>query len=34
MFDHVELGVSDHAAFVIGSDGHNVEAVCHEPPEA
>lgn len=20
-----------HAAFVIGSDGHNVEAVCHEP---
>ena len=20
-----------HAAFVIGSDGHNIEAVCHEP---
>jgi len=22
---------NDHAAFVIGPDGHNVEAVCHEP---
>ena len=21
-----------YAAFVIGPDGHNVEAVCHEPP--
>jgi predicted lactoylglutathione lyase len=23
-----------YAAFVIGPDGHNVEAVCHRPPEA
>ena len=26
----VGLG-SDYAAFVIGPDGHNIEAVCHEP---
>jgi hypothetical protein len=27
MFDHVNY----YAAFVIGPDGHNIEAVCHEP---
>jgi hypothetical protein len=42
MFDHVVFGVTNYAqskevktmvrlAFVIGPDGHNIEAVCHEP---
>jgi hypothetical protein len=31
MFDHVKMGVSDYAAFVIGPDGHNIEVVCHNP---
>jgi hypothetical protein len=31
MFDHVKFGVSDYADFVIAPDGHNIEAVCHEP---
>jgi hypothetical protein len=29
MFDHIGFGY--YAAFVIGPDGHNVEAVCHQP---
>lgn len=36
MIDHIGLGASDYdpnyyGAFVIGPDGHNVEAVCHKP---
>jgi hypothetical protein len=31
MFDHVKSGVSDYAASGIAPDGHNLEAVCHEP---
>lgn len=40
MFDHVVFGApglrpqyhsSYYSAFVIGPDGHNIEAVCHEP---
>jgi hypothetical protein len=32
MIDHIGLGVSDSEAFVIGPDGHHVEAVCHLSP--
>ena len=35
IIDHIGVSVSDyersHGAFVIGPDGHNVEAVCHAP---
>ncbi|WP_281848826.1 hypothetical protein [Dyella sp. GSA-30] len=39
MFDHVVFGVSGYeaskafflAAFVVGPDGRNIKAVCHEP---
>lgn len=28
-----EYHANYYAAFVIGPDGHNIEVVCHEPPE-
>ena len=31
MFDPAKFDASDYAAFVIGPDGHNIEAVCHAP---
>jgi hypothetical protein len=31
MLDHTGLNVSYYGAFVLDPDGHNIEAVCHEP---
>lgn len=32
IFDHMGMAVID-PAFVIGPDGHNLEAVCHTPED-
>lgn len=34
MIDHVGLRVADLGAFLIVSDGNNIEAVCHLPKGA